>query len=61
LDYIALMVPFTYADTDRSTEEWLATIEKRLDYKRWYCGHFHQEKLLYKLRFMYNDIMELVL
>jgi 3-oxoacid CoA-transferase subunit A len=60
-DYIGLVVPFTYADTDHSTEEWLATIERRLDYQRWYCGHFHLEKVLDKLRFMYNDIMELAI
>ena len=40
---------------DKSTEEWLDTIEDRLDYERWYCGHYHTEKEVDKLRFMYND------
>ncbi len=26
---------------DTCTEEWLNTIEERLSYERWYCGHFH--------------------
>jgi 3-oxoacid CoA-transferase subunit A len=61
LEYMALVVLRVYAESDRSTEEWLGTIEQRLDYKRWYCGHFHTEKTICKLRFMYNDIMELAL
>lgn len=40
---------------DKSTEEWLDNIEDQLDYERWYCGHFHTEKEVDKLRFMYND------
>jgi 3-oxoacid CoA-transferase subunit A len=59
-NYVGMVVPFTYADSDHSTEEWLASLEQKLAYKRWYCGHFHVEKVLYKLRFMYNEIMELV-
>lgn len=40
---------------DSSTEEWLDGIEQRLDYKHWYCGHFHTEKKIDKLQFMFND------
>lgn len=40
---------------DKSTEEWLDTIEERLEYERWYCGHYHTEKEVDKLRFMFND------
>jgi len=43
---------------DNSTEEWLDTIEKKLDYKDWYCGHFHTEKYSNKLRFMFTEILE---
>ena len=28
---------------DKSTEEWLDRIEDRLDYGKWYCGHYHTE------------------
>jgi len=44
---------------DSSTEEWLDAIEDRLDYGRWYCGHHHTDKVIDKLRFMFNDFLEL--
>ena len=41
---------------DKSTEEWLGEIEKKIDYKRWYCGHYHTEKEIDKMRFMFQNI-----
>ena len=41
---------------DKSTEEWLGRIEERIDYKRWYCGHYHTEKKIDKMQFMFQDI-----
>lgn len=43
---------------DKSTEDWLDEIEERLTYKRWYCGHYHIEKSIDRLRFLYEDIVE---
>ena len=40
---------------DKSTERWLGEVESRLTYRRWYCGHYHIEKRVDRLRFMYND------
>ena len=40
---------------DKSTEEWLGKIESRLRYQRWYCGHYHTEKRVDKLQFMFED------
>ena len=40
---------------DRTTEEWLETLEEELDYKRWYCGHFHTSKSVDRIRFMFED------
>ena len=40
---------------DKSTEEWLDAIESNLHYERWYCGHYHTEKQVDKLRFMFED------
>jgi 3-oxoacid CoA-transferase subunit A len=45
-------------DADNDTEEWLDTIEKRLNYSEWWCGHFHTEKYIAKMRFLYNNIIE---
>lgn len=41
---------------DNSTEEWLDTIETNLDYKKWFCGHFHTSKKIDRFQFMYEDI-----
>lgn len=43
---------------DKSTEEWLDSIEQRLTYDKWYCGHYHTEKIIDKLEFMYESIKE---
>ena len=42
---------------DRSTEAWLDKIEDGLTYERWYCGHYHTDKVIDKMRFMFNDII----
>lgn len=41
---------------DKSTEEWLGTIERRLSYEKWYCGHYHTSKQVDRLVFMFQDI-----
>ena len=40
---------------DKSTEEWLDSIEDRLEYSKWYCGHYHTEKKIDRLQIMFND------
>lgn len=47
-------------NVDKSTEKWLDTIEDRLDYDRWFCGHYHTFKTVDKLMFMFNDFLELI-
>lgn len=41
---------------DKSTEEWLGTIERRLSYEKWYCGHYHTSKQVGRIVFMFQDI-----
>lgn len=43
---------------DKTTESWLDGIEERLNYKKWYCGHFHTEKKIDKLEIMYENFDE---
>lgn len=42
---------------DRSTEEWLDSIEDRLTYSCWICGHWHIDKTVDKLMFLMNDFV----
>lgn len=44
---------------DKSTEEWLDTIEKRLSYEYWLAGHWHVEAQGGMVRIMYREIDEL--
>lgn len=44
---------------DKSTEEWLDSIEKRLSYRKWFCGHYHCEWDAGPVRIMYEDYEEL--
>ena len=41
---------------DNSTEHWLDTIEDRLTYQKWYCGHWHIDKKIDKIRFIMDDL-----
>lgn len=41
---------------DKTTELFLDEIENNTDYKKWYCGHFHVDKEIDKMKFMMNDI-----
>lgn len=41
---------------DKSTEKWLDNIENHLEYSKWYCGHFHGEKVIDKVKFMFKSI-----
>ena len=72
IDYVLTHTcPFKYIPTDcfingvnqegvdRSTEEWLDYIEVKLNYKKWFCGHWHTDRLIDNIRFMFNDIIEL--
>ncbi len=44
------------SSVDKSTEIWLAEMESMMRYKYWYCGHFHTQKKIDRLRFMFKDI-----
>ena len=41
---------------DDSTERWLDTIEESTDYKAWYCGHWHINKRIDKMHFLFHGI-----
>lgn len=43
------------SNVDKSTEEWLDGIEDRLDYGKWYCGHYHTEKKVNRVEIMFEN------
>jgi len=44
---------------DNSMEHYLDLIEENIDYKKWYCGHYHIEKQIDNLEFMYYNVKEI--
>lgn len=43
---------------DNSTEYFLDEIEESTDYNLWYCGHYHTDKKIDKIIFMFHKIEE---
>ena len=49
-------LPMINQDTvDDSTEHWLDKIEAQLAYDAWMCGHWHINKRIDKLYFLFHD------
>lgn len=44
---------------DRTTEDFLDGIEDSIPYRKWYCGHYHTDRQVDNVRFMFHDIIEL--
>jgi len=44
---------------DKSTEEWLDSIEQRLQYDKWYAGHFHTAKKILNLELLFENYITL--
>ena len=42
------------SSVDNSTELWLDSIAEKLDYKAWYCGHWHINKRIDKMHFLFE-------
>lgn len=41
---------------DKSMEKFLDIVENRIDYDKWYCGHYHIEKKIDKIEFMFGRV-----
>lgn len=52
----AFLPTIDQSTVDKSTEKWLGKIEEKLDYRNWFCGHFHIEKKIDKIEFLYKSI-----
>ena len=58
IPYEAFISGIDQSKVDNSTEHFLNEIENSIAYNEWYCGHYHIDKKIKKLRFMMNDIIE---
>lgn len=56
MPYEAFISGVDQSKVDKTTEEFLDEIENTTKYKMWYCGHYHIDKKIDKLRFMMYDI-----
>ena len=52
----AFMSCVDQSTVDNSTELWLDALEKKLNYKAWYCGHWHIEKRIDKIHFLFESV-----
>ena len=52
----AMIHGFDQNTIDTTTEEWLDLIGDKLDYKKWYCGHWHINKRIDKMEFLFHDV-----
>lgn len=46
-------------NVDKTTEAWLDSIEERLFYSNWFCGHFHTEKEIDNIQFLFENYVEI--
>ena len=44
---------------DQTTEEFLEDIHNVLTYDKWYCGHWHTDRIVDDIRFLYHNIIKL--
>lgn len=44
------------SNVDKSMEKFLDKVEQSINYDKWYCGHYHIEKKIDKLEFMFGRI-----
>lgn len=49
----AFLTGLDQSTVDRSTEDWLGTIEEKLSYDQWYCGHWHIDKRIDRMHFLF--------
>lgn len=55
----ALFSSVDQSEVDKSMEYWLDSLERRLRYRQWFCGHFHIDKPCGAFRFLFNDVVTL--
>ena len=52
----AFLPGYDQSTIDSSTEEWLNKIEDMANYKAWFCGHWHIDKRIDKMHFLFHGV-----
>lgn len=55
IPYEAFLSGIDQSTVDNSTEKFLDGIEEKVKYDKWYCGHYHIDKKIDKLEFMFHS------
>ena len=42
--------------TEQDTEKWLEEIERKLKYDHWFCGHWHIDKHIDRMHFLFHSV-----
>lgn len=58
IPYEVFLSGIDQSKVDNSTEKFLDIVKTTINYNKWYCGHYHTEKVVDKIKFMYNSIEE---
>lgn len=48
------------SSVDDSTENWLDKIEETTQYDKWYCGHWHTDKVIDRMVFLFHTVKTLI-
>ena len=57
LPYEVFLPGINQSTVDQTTEKFLDEIEDTTTYDKWYCGHYHTDKTVDKVRFMFHHII----
>lgn len=44
---------------DNTMEKWFDLIFDNISFKTWFCGHYHTDKVIDKIRFLFDEIVEI--
>lgn len=50
---------FDPSTVDTTMEQWMDKVDEAVNYDRWFCGHWHTDRTIDKMRFMFHDIIDL--
>lgn len=53
----AFLPDVNQSTVDTTMEKWLDELESGLAYTKWYCGHYHIDKTVDDMRFLFNDLI----